>query len=281
MKLHTILRHTQESLMDALVNKFPDAIYQEGDYLLVPGDIPIMLVAHVDTVHKEPVRDICTSRGGEILMSPQGIGGDDRCGVYALLKLAECDSTHHPWLLFCCEEEVGGLGSDGFAMDYQNGYLPLELGDLKMIIELDRKGNNDAVYYDCGNTDLEDYFTFLGWKTEFGSFTDICNIAPVLGVAAVNLSVGYYNQHTEGEYICLSDLTNTIQRVKQIVLNIDTLPRYEWVDAYPDDGYYVTSNYLKDWEYYDEYEKQAYQSALLKSAKKSVSKVGKKVDYLF
>lgn len=275
MRLHNILRHTQESLMNALVHRFPDAIYQEGDYLLVPGDIPIMLVAHVDTVHKEPVRDICTSRGGEILMSPQGIGGDDRCGVYALLKLAECDDTHHPWLLFCCDEEVGGLGSDGFAIDYQNGCLPFdELMDLKMIIELDRKGNNDAVYYDCGNTDLEDYFTCLGWKTEFGSFTDICHIAPVLGVAAVNLSVGYYNQHTEGEYICLSDLTNTIQRVKQIILKIDTLPRYEWVDAYTDNGIY--NKYLKNWEYYDEYEEQAYKAALLNAAKGPVGNIDKK-----
>lgn len=261
MKLHTTLRHTQESLMDAIFSRFPNAIIQDGEYILVPGDIPIMLVAHLDTVHKEPVREICTSKGGEYLMSPQGIGGDDRCGVYALLKLAECGPTHHPWLLFCCEEEVGGLGSEAFAIDWSNGLLPASLGELKLVIELDRKGNNDAVYYECDNTDLEDYMTSLGWKTEWGTFTDICNICPALGVAGVNLSVGYYNQHTNGEYICLSDLTSTIQRVKQIILTIDELPRYEWVDLYDygDLGYGKTgylSPYLKGWAYYDDYDQQ-------------------------
>ena len=67
-----------------------------------------------------------------------------------------------------------------------------------------------------------------GWQTEFGSFTDICEIAPVLGVAAVNLSIGYYNQHTIGEYINLDIVTRNISRVKDIILDIDNLPRFEW-----------------------------------------------------
>ena len=243
--LYNILKKSQEDLMTALIEKFPDSVYQDNEYLLVPGDVPIMLIAHLDTVHKEPVKDICSSKGGDILMSPQGIGGDDRCGVYALLKLAECGPTHHPWLLFCCDEEVGGLGSRAFAMDYKAGLLPKELSKMKMLIELDRKGNNDAVYYHCANDDLENYMTFLRWKTEFGTFTDICNIAPVLGVAAVNLSIGYYNQHTNGEYICISDMNSTIERVKQIILNINTLPVYGYVEAYR------YKDYLTNWKYFD------------------------------
>lgn len=247
--LYNILKHTQESLYEAICERFPEAIRQDGEYILVPGDVPIMLIAHLDTVHKEPVKEICVSKGGDILMSPQGIGGDDRCGVYALLKLADCGPTHHPWLLFCCDEEVGGLGAQAFAEDYTSGLLPKELSKLKMLIELDRKGNNDAVYYQCDNADLKDYMQFKGWKTEFGSFTDICKIAPTLKVAAVNLSVGYYNQHTNGEYISINDLKNTIERVKQIVLNIDTLPSYKWKAAYAGNYYY--KGYLTDWKYYD------------------------------
>ena len=107
MKLHTLLKHTQESLFDALMTKYPNCYFQDGEYILVPGDIPIMLVAHLDTVHDSPPSQICTTHNGNILMSPQGIGGDDRCGVYALMKLEECSPEHHPWLLFTCDEESG------------------------------------------------------------------------------------------------------------------------------------------------------------------------------
>lgn len=228
MKLHTLLRHTQESLFEALLAKYTNAYFSDGEYILVPGDIPIMLVAHLDTVHDSPPSQICTTNNGDILMSPQGIGGDDRCGVYALMKLEECSPDHHPWLLFTCDEEVGCLGASGFAVDYESGLLPDGLANLKLIIELDRKGDNDAVYYECANLDLEDYMLLQGWQTEFGSFTDICEIAPVLGVAAVNLSIGYYNQHTIGEYINLDIVTRNISRVKDIILDIDNLPRFDW-----------------------------------------------------
>mgnify|MGYP002624658674 CR=1 FL=1 len=228
MKLHTILKHTQESLFDALLSKYQNAIFEDNEYILVPGDIPLMLVAHLDTVHAEPPKTICSTEGGRILMSPQGIGGDDRCGVYALTRLYECDEVHHPWLLFTCNEESGGLGATAFAVDYLDNKLPKGLDNLKLIIELDRKGSNDAVYYDCANLDLEDYMLSMGWQTDFGSYTDICEIAPIMGVAAVNLSIGYYNQHTIGEYIDLDIVTANIIRVKDIILDIDNLPRFEW-----------------------------------------------------
>ena len=231
MKLHTILKHTQESLFDALLSKYQNAIFADNEYILVPGDIPLMLVAHLDTVHSEPPKTICSTEGGRILMSPQGIGGDDRCGVYALTRLYECSEVHHPWLLFTCNEESGCLGATAFAIDYLDNKLPKGLENLKLIIELDRKGNNDAVYYNCGNAELEDYITCMGWKTEWGSYTDICEIAPVLEVAAVNLSIGYYNQHTKGEYINLHEVDTIIGRVMSIIFDIDELPRYEWRES--------------------------------------------------
>ena len=60
-----------------------------------------------------------------------------------------------PWLLFCCDEEVGGLGAKAFCIAYQQHLLPNELDGLKFIIELDRKGKHDAVFYRCANPDFE------------------------------------------------------------------------------------------------------------------------------
>lgn len=149
-------------------------------------------------------------------MSPQGIGGDDRCGVFALCKIYRL-SKIKPWLLFCCDEEVGGLGAKTFCQAHQLHQLPNELDNLKFLIELDRKGKNDAVFYRCANPDFEDYITDKGFKTAQGSFSDISVIAPELGIAAVNLSCGYYHAHTRHEFINRSHFDNIIQKVINIV----------------------------------------------------------------
>ena len=84
--------------------------------------------------------------------------------------------------------------------------MPTELDALKFLVEIDRKGANDAVYYDCDNPDFEEYITGKGFQTAIGSFSDISLLAPELGVAAVNLSSGYYNAHTLHEFINVNEL---------------------------------------------------------------------------
>lgn len=163
-----------------------------------------------------PVRDICFSADGNIIMSLQGIGGDDRCGCFAIVKVYRL-SKIKPWLLFCCDEEIGGLGAKKFCLAHQQHQLPRELDDLKFLIELDRKGKYDAVYYRCYNPDFEAYISGKGFKTAQGSFSDISLITPELGVAAVNLSCGYYAAHMRHEYINRSQLDAVIQKVVDIV----------------------------------------------------------------
>ena len=209
-----------------------------------------MLVAHLDTVHEDPVKTICASEDYNILMSPQGIGGDDRCGVMALLKAYEL-SEKKPFLLFTCNEEIGGVGAEMFAVEYVAGKLPDELDELKLIIEIDRKGKKDAVYYDCTNAELENYITSKGFKTAFGSFSDISVIAPELGVAAVNLSSGYYNPHTLHEYINLKHLSRTIAKVVEIIGEIDNLPKFEYVEG--KHSRHIIKNVFKDIEFDDYY----------------------------
>ena len=175
-----------------------------------------MLVTHLDTVHCERLKVICYSIDKNILMSPQGIGGDDRCGVFALVKIYQYAKVK-PWLLFTCNEEIGGIGANKFCLAYQQLQLPNELDDLKFIIELDRKGKNDAVFYDCDNPDFETYINSKGFKSAHGSFSDISLIAPELGVAAVNISSGYYNAHSLHEYIIRSELEIIIEKVCEMV----------------------------------------------------------------
>ena len=248
----SIVKMSQEELFDNIVNTFKGQkkLYKKGEYILVRGTAPVMLEAHLDTVHKECVRDICKSADGNVIMSPQGIGGDDRCGVYALLQIwKNCEEK--PFLLFTCNEEIGCVGATTFASDYGDGKIKMKgLDKLKFIIEIDRKGKDDAVYYECDNDEFEDYITSKGFKTQWGSCSDICETAPALGVAAVNLSSGYYNQHTLHEYIVLSELKETIRKVIDIVEESveDSVPAFEWVEMPK------TYNYGKfGWSNYDKY----------------------------
>ena len=126
-KLEYYLRPTQVGLFNLISNNYRDkAIIRKGKYILVKGDAPVMLIAHMDTVHKTPVKHICETSDGNIIMSPEGIGGDDRCGVYALIKAHELSDVK-PWLLFTCDEEIGGIGASAFTANYCSCKLPKEL----------------------------------------------------------------------------------------------------------------------------------------------------------
>lgn len=249
--LEDFLRPTQETLFRQLRKMFGEkAVAKKDSFLLVPGEVPVLLVAHLDTVHREPVKVICQSEKGNILMSPQGIGGDDRCGVYGIAKVYEA-TEKKPWLLFTCDEETGGYGADVFCDAYLKKKLPKELKDLKMMIELDRKGKNDAVYYDCDNPAFEEYIKSKGFMTECGTFSDISTLAPVLGVAAVNLSCGYYHAHTIHEYINRKQLKAVIKKVAEMVSDAaeEDFPKYEYIEAEWDDSYgYEWNSALGIWE---------------------------------
>ncbi len=231
-KLEDFVVFPQNELFETLCELYAGkAFFKKDGFILVPGEAPVMLLAHLDTVHKETVKQICATSDGDVLMSPQGIGGDDRCGVYALVTVYK-SAAKKPWLLFTCDEEIGGVGAGKFCAAHAKGKLPEELDELKMLIEIDRKGSKDAVYYDCGNDDFEKYITSKGFKTEFGSFSDISLVAPELGVAAVNLSSGYYNAHTPHEYIIKSELNATILKLIEMVAESvsPNFPKYDYVE---------------------------------------------------
>ena len=244
ISLQHILPLTQNQLFHFICKVYKgNYIASKKNFIFIKGVAPILLVAHLDTVHDEPVKQICSSADGNILMSPQGIGGDDRCGVYALNKIYAMSAVK-PFLLFTCNEEIGGIGAKVFCNCLRDKLLASLCASFKLIIEIDRKGNNDAVYYDCANPDFEKYISSKGFTTANGSFSDISIIAPALGVAAVNLSSSYYNPHHLHEFINLQELENTITRVVDIVNDSvkPDFPKFEYIAAFNFDYY---------WDYYD------------------------------
>lgn len=128
-------------------------------------------------------------------------------GVYAILNIIK---NYKPYVLFTTDEETGALGATAFTTDIKE--LPVNF-----IIEIDRRGFQQAVFYECDNQKFKDFITSFGFGEHWGTFTDISIISPKYDIASVNLSAGYYNEHTKQEYISLKDLQYTINAVKDIL----------------------------------------------------------------
>ena len=199
------------------------------DYIYVIGDIPVLLVAHLDTVHRNLPKNIWYSLDHDKVMADEGIGGDDRCGVFIINELLE--RGYRPYLLFTTDEEVGCLGAENFIIDYP-------MIDVNCMIELDRRGSNDVVSYGDSNDTLVKIFETLGYKEDFGTYTDISVLCPHYLISGVNLSVGYYKAHTTNEYVVISEMIATIDKVAKFLddkNNYNEPVIYEESNRYLDD----------------------------------------------
>ena len=197
----------KEYMKSYLTSKKYDVIDEDG-FLYAKGDVPVLLVAHMDTVHKELCTKIIKSK--DVLYSPQGIGGDDRCGVFIIANIVK---NHHCSVVLLEDEEIGTVGAKKFA---QTEYIK-NLG-VNFMIEFDRKGRDDAVFYTCDNKDFTKHvLDNTGYKQQVGSFTDISVLMPVSKLCGVNLSCGYYNPHTTNEYVVYTEMFETIAAAEELI----------------------------------------------------------------
>lgn len=197
-------------------------VVKEGisGYLYAKGTVPVLLVAHLDTVHRSLPNKIKCDNGK--LSCAEGIGGDDRCGVYMIDKITDefpCS------VLLCDDEEVGAVGASTFC----KSELIKDLG-VHYMIELDRNGKNDAVFYECDNQEFTDFIIKnTGYKKQPGTWTDICKLMPASGIAGVNFSCGYYLAHTNTEYVMFGQMEDTIETVKEL-LKVETDKAFEFIE---------------------------------------------------
>lgn len=226
------------------LQKTHHTVLSRDGYVYAQGKFPVLLMAHMDTVHEKLPDLIVYSKKNNKVSSPNGIGGDDRCGVYMILKVLEKFNCS---VLFCEDEEIGCVGARKFA----ESELAREL-EFNYIIEFDRANANDAVFYECANDEFEAFITKEFYKTNFGSYSDICEIAPALGCAAVNLSCGYYAAHTKNEYVILSEMERSIKEACKILERTTEADKFEYVEAPSRYGsLYNFNNYADSYSYED------------------------------
>lgn len=219
-----ILQMTQKQLFNYLIDELKEKDYNiiigktnvtnENEYIAAEGNIPVVLIAHLDTVFNDESRnemEIYHDTEQGVWWSPNGLGADDRAGVYMILQILE-QTKLRPHILFTTDEETIATGADAVA-SIKNKLFK----EVSYVIELDRKGYQEAVYYDCDNKQFEAYINSFGFHTEDGTFTDISIICPKWEVAGVNLSVGYFWEHSYVEHFYSVFWYDTLKKVIKIL----------------------------------------------------------------
>lgn len=127
------------------------------------------------------------------------------------------------------------------------------------MIQFDRRGGNDAVFYNCDNKEFEDFVLSTGFfQTKQGSCSDISVVAPKAGIAAVNFSCGYYKEHRTEEYVVFEEMEKVIEEAKRLIqIKVDKPyeyieKTYDWDDEW-DYGYYNNMSSNGDYGWYREY----------------------------
>lgn len=191
------------------------------------------VVSHTDTVHDNDkinvVECLKPNKKGEIKValrgvddegSATGIGGDDKCGIFICLRLLE----ELPKLkaAFFVSEEIGCVGS--FKAD--KGFF----GDVGYAIQFDAP-ENDLITYTCMGIPLFERDSLFIAKIDpvltegFGEnkkfkhhpYTDVHALRHLFEIDCINISCGYYDYHTENEYIILEDVITALNTGKGMI----------------------------------------------------------------
>lgn len=238
-KMEQIFCATQDELKDMLEKELVSmgkTIQKDDGYLYAKGTHPVLLVAHLDTVHKESPKTVLYSKDGNTIMSLEGIGGDDRCGVIMILDIL---NKYDCSVAFFEDEEIGCVGSKLFC---KSG---IDLSGNNYCVEFDRKGNNDYVFYKDYNADFEEHIKKFGFKKATGSCSDISYIAPAFKIESVNISCGYFNPHCWYEYVNIADMNDIIKRATKMVGTLTE--KFEYVEDKPVKSCSYGSHYYKNW----------------------------------
>jgi hypothetical protein len=236
-----LLCMTQEEVEVYVGRLVPNSKRVSGEYIYVDNgkDKPI-LTAHMDTIndhrgYRLTKEDLTIGKALKVSLKDTSgavcLGGDDRTGVYIMLKLIEMGNTNYSYL-FTCDEEVGGHGGESFVKHYPD-ITP------KCIISLDRKGTDEVALYGYDNDELVNVFENEGYTRDVGSFTDCVTLSDKYNVACVNLSSGYTNEHTTKEQVQFKQTMRTLKVLNTVSFSkvyecVDSIDKYRMYDGVSD-----------------------------------------------
>lgn len=206
------------------------------------------LLAHTDqiTTTKGPYRII---EGDDIIYGVHkndgtrcGLGCDDSNGICVALQLLK--ELPDLKCVFTTDEELGARGATEacFNTDF--------LYNVRYFLQADRRGSSDLITHtNCIDTVTEEFLNDLqpimdkyNYSENAGTFTDVGEFVMNLGICGVNISCGYYKEHTVNEHCKKSELENCLNFIYEILTTLSSDTQYRIKVKY-------TSSYDWDWDY--------------------------------
>lgn len=193
------------------------------------------VVSHMDTVHNLDTINIAEefllNAQGESKLSykaynnsgePTGIGGDDKCGVFACLELLE--TIPNIKAAFFVSEEIGCIGSLNCDKQFfENvGYaIQFDAPENWMITEFcfgQKLFDKTGSFYNLCEPILKE--SMPNHILQSHPYTDVYSLRKLFDFSCINFSVGYYDYHTKDEYVVIEDVFNSISVGKQLIENL-------------------------------------------------------------
>ena len=222
------------------------------------------VVAHMDTIHnftsaRELVikNNIITAK--YIKSGIQcGLNADDCNGILVALQLFE--TLPNLKVCFTTQEEIGGIGAYEAANNIEF-FL-----NVRYLIQADRRGNKDLITHTNGIDsasekfveDIQSLMEKYNYSENIGTFTDIGVLASKLLISGVNVSCGYYNEHTFKECCNINELNNCLNFIYEIITSLDNQEITYTIKAQKP----YMSNYYSNYDYdnytYDDSPKDEY-----------------------
>ena len=263
----TVPYGVEEDFMSTFVHFFPEDLQMDkhGNYFYEIGESKTVFTSHLDTVSdkykkvKHVIKDNMIMTDGK-----STLGADDKAGVTIMLWMI---LNNVPGIYyFFIGEEVGCVGSSAAAKD-------IKFLDYKRMISFDRRDTNSVITFQsfgrsCSNEfadalcdELNLYNDLDYIKDDGGIFTDSAEFMEIIPECS-NISVGYYNEHSEKESQDIDHLTRLADACTKVdwenlptKRDPDELETYimgfgDFYDFYDDDIYTQYSNEPK--EYYDD-----------------------------
>ena len=205
--------------------KLPYTIDAAGNILVTKGRAKTYpcVVSHMDTVHSfvpnfNVFQDIDDKDTLFALNGKErvGVGGDDKCGVFACLYLLRIIPQIK--VVFFSREEKGCAGSRAINKEF--------FADCRYLIQLDRRNSRDFIQTYWGKkTVSHDFSSEIGlikkkykYKNAIGTVTDVMRLwDDRVGISCINLSCGYYQPHTNWEYVSIRGLWRSVKFAEEIV----------------------------------------------------------------
>lgn len=178
-----------------------------------------------------------------------GVGHDDKVGIYFALKFAA--ETNVPLcIIFTKDEEVGCIGTLNLNYDFSN---------INLAVQLDRRGNSDISEYTNGVEVVSTEFKKLckpylkdhNFKFTRTIYTDVGELksSHKVDFCCVNISCGYYNEHTNNEYLKITEFNNSYIFASKLLTNLGNKKQYH---KYEDKIYFdkFNSKYFEHKKHY-------------------------------